>query len=98
MSVCEPSHSLHGLTLIYLQAFGLIQQEFGISPSQTPGEAAQSSSPDRLASLSYLTRLQDQLQNETPVIVGKTTDLIFITCGGTFMYYNSDISLPNLAR
>lgn len=55
-----------------LQAFGIIQQEFGIMPVQSPAEIARDG-PDRLAMLSYLTRLQDQLQQETPVITGTVT-------------------------
>ncbi len=39
-------------------------------PVQSPAEVARAEGPDRLACLSYLTRLQDQLQRETPVITG----------------------------
>ncbi len=79
--MCALKSHMEGLKSILkflLQAFGLIQQEFGISPSQTPTEVAQTSGPDRLASLSYLTRLQDQLQKETPVIVGKGFNVSYI--------------------
>ena len=34
-------------------------------PVQSPAEVAKEEGPDRLASLSYLTRLQDQLEKET---------------------------------
>jgi len=50
---------------IHLQAFDVVEKEFGIAPIMTGQEMAQCDAPDRVTMAAYLARICSLLRKET---------------------------------